>query len=341
MSPYVRSQISTLRGEGISIRDISERINISENTVKWTLKSDPRRDEGKSLKRIGRPIKYTERDTRRIIHFVQINPKSSYEDIRRSLHISLSHDTLGRILDSVGIKNWRAKGRPALESADAKVRNNWALTYNIWDVEWESIIFSDECSVERGKGGQREWVFRLPSQKWDKKMVQTYKKSTDISIMVWGAIWVGGRSDLVIMDRDEDTQGGGYSANSYLAVLEQEIPKCYTPGRVFMQDNASIHTAKKIVEWFENNAVILLDWPPYSPDMNPIEHVWAKMKEWIIKTYPELSTMGKSQQAYNTLARAIEEAWNALDQEYIDNMIRGMPRRLEALTKAKGWHTKY
>lgn len=79
-------------------------------------------------------------------------------------------------------------------------------------------------------------------------MVQTYRKSTDISIMVWGAIWLDGRSDLVIMKRDEESKGGGYSANSYLKVLEEEMPKCFEPGRVFMQDNASIHTAKKVIQ---------------------------------------------------------------------------------------------
>jgi hypothetical protein len=51
--------------------------------------------------------------------------------------------------------------------------------------------------------------------------------------------------------------------------------------------------------------------------------------------------MGKSQAAYNELARVIKEAWNAIDQEYINSLIEGMSRRLEALSIAKGWHTKY
>lgn len=40
------------------------------------------------------------------------------------------------------------------------------------------------------------------------------------------------------------------------------------------------------------------------------------MKEWICKHYPELSKIRKSPDIYDQLARAIEEAWNALDQEY-------------------------
>jgi transposase len=41
-----------------------------------------------------------------------------------------------------------------------------------------------------------------------------------------------------------------------------------------MQDNASIHTAKKVKDWFMGNGIITTDWPPYSPDLNPIEHAW-------------------------------------------------------------------
>jgi hypothetical protein len=40
-------------------------------------------------------------------------------------------------------------------------------------------------------------------------------------------------------------RGGGYTANSYLQVLNDEMPKCFELGWTFMQDNASIHSAKK------------------------------------------------------------------------------------------------
>lgn len=83
-----------------------------------------------------------------------------------------------------------------------------------------------------------------------------------------------------------------------------------------MQDNASIHTAKKAKKWSEEPAIPLLDWASYSPDMNPVERVWAKMEQWICKHHPELLNPGKSQEAYDQLAGATEEAWNALDQEY-------------------------
>ena len=78
--------------------------------------------------------------------------------------------------------------------------------------------------MERGAGARRTWVWRTPGQKWDKEMVNTYKKDKDISVMIWGAIWVGGRSDLYIMNRDEASKKQGYSARSYIEVLEDQLP---------------------------------------------------------------------------------------------------------------------
>jgi hypothetical protein len=57
--------------------------------------------------------------------------------------------------------------------------------------------------VERGAGAARHWVWRTPAQKWDSEMIQPTKTGMDISIMIWGAIMLGDRSDLVIMERGD------------------------------------------------------------------------------------------------------------------------------------------
>ena len=65
-------------------------------------------------------------------------------------------------------------------------------------------------------------------------MIETYKKGKDITAMIWGAIWIGGRSNVVIMERDRFAKKNGYTAASYIAVLEEEMPQWYEPGMVFM-----------------------------------------------------------------------------------------------------------
>jgi hypothetical protein len=55
--------------------------------------------------------------------------------------------------------------------------------------------------------------------------------------MVWGAIWLGGRSELVVMERDKEAPRQGYAANSYIAALDEGLIPIYTPGTIFQQDN--------------------------------------------------------------------------------------------------------
>jgi transposase len=78
---------------------------------------------------------------------------------------------------------------------------------------------------------------------------------------------------VVIIDRDPDSEKLGYTANSYLTILNDQMPQVWEPGMIFMQDNAYIYTAKKIKQWFKDEGILVMDWPPYSPDLNLIKHL--------------------------------------------------------------------
>ena len=121
-------------------------------------------------------------------------------------------------------------------------------------------MWSDECSVERGKEGEIVWVWGHSSDKWKPTHVETYKKGKGMRVMVSAAFWGNGeRLDLLILERDFESKKHGYSANSYLALLEDLVLPNYTDDLIFMQDNAPIHTARKVIAWFAEHSIRVTD----------------------------------------------------------------------------------
>ncbi|CEL11785.1 hypothetical protein ASPCAL14881 [Aspergillus calidoustus] len=160
--------------------------------------------------------------------------------------------------------------------------------------------------------------------------------------MVWASIWGGNRSDIVIMEADENSKRQGYSRFSYLKMLQEQLPTIWEPGLLFMQDNASIHTATVVKKWLNSEAIPLLEWPAISPDLNPIEHAWNRLKETISDIDLALAMYtGDQGELYKRYLDTIDTAWAKISQEYFDGLIESMPRRVKACIAARGWYTKY
>ena len=279
LSPFQRGQISGMKTNGATPTQISKRLKFPISTVRSTIGLEHLREDGASQRRSGRPLSYTPAEERRVLRHVRSNPKETYQQVIEACSLGCSKNTVKKILLKHGIKNWKCKRRPFLTPKNAAARLAWCKKHrHTTPEEWGTPMWSDECSVERGRGKRDEWAFRTPAQKWQPEMVQTYGTGKNMKVMVWGCFWDNGRTNLYIMDRDFESAKHGYSAESYLEVLEAEVAPTYTlleKGYKFMQDNASIHTAHKVRDWFKAHRILQLkDWPPYSPDLNPIEHIW-------------------------------------------------------------------
>ena len=77
-----------------------------------------------------------------------------------------------------------------------------------------------------------------------------------------------------------------------------------------------------------------MDWPPKSPDLNPIENLWSQLKRKMSKRVTNDTTL-------DDLAVLLVEEWNGLDQNFIRRLIESMRRRCQATIDANGGHTKY
>ena len=101
---------------------------------------------------------------------------------------------------------------------------------------------------------------------------------------------------------------------------------------IFMQDRAPCHKAMVILNFLKAENVTIMDWPPQSPDLNPIEYVW--------KTRGERSK-ARNPKTTEQLRNALQEDWNKITRQDLIKLISSCSRRCQIVIEAKGLHSKY
>ena len=151
----------------------------------------------------------------------RLHPKLTFNACRAFCDTKISNSHIKALCREANLSHWRAKKRPELLPHHAQARYDWSRVRAHWDAEkWCEYIQSDECSVERGTGQQQVWAFGYPCDKQKPEMVETYKSSKNIKVMIQGMFWGSGRSSLFIIDRDFESKKYRYLVNSYIKALD-------------------------------------------------------------------------------------------------------------------------
>jgi hypothetical protein len=175
------------------------------------------------------------------------------------------------------------------------------------------------------------WV-RDINQREPRTIKQTVKHG-DSSIMIWGCMTARGVGFMCRIEARLNKQG-------YLELLQDELQKTfeyYDLDRatiIFQQDNDSKHSRKLVQNWVSAQEFNVMDWPPQSPDLNPIEHLWAWMKI-------RLNRYDTPPSGILELWGRVQNIWNSFTAEKCETLVASMPERIQAVIDAKGWWTNY
>jgi transposase len=193
----------------------------------------------------------------------------------------------------------------------------------------ENVLFSDETQIQLFKS-YRTLVRRPRNQRYNPRYIITQVNRCP-SIMIWGGITAQGNAGIHIVP-----QGMHLNAVNYVQILENNLQLWF--GRhgcqIFQHDGAPCHQAKLVKTWLKDHQIELLEpWPGSSPDLNPIENCWVHLKRLICQSNPT---------SLKQLESDILNAWRLhITPEYCQSLIDSMPRRILAVIKARGKHTKY
>ncbi len=220
--------------------------------------------------------------------------------------------------------------KPLLNQRQRQKRLTWAVEKKNWTVaQWSKVLFSDEskCCISFGNQGPRVW--RKSEEAQNPCCLKSSVKFPQ-SVMIWAAMSSAGVGPLCFLKST-------VSAAIYQEILEHfmlpSADKLYGDADfIFQQDLAPAHTAKGTKSWFSDHGVTVLDWPANSPDLNPIENLWGIVKRKMRNKRPKNA---------DELKATVKETWASIPPQQCHKLITSMPRRIEAVIKAKGSPTKY
>ncbi len=215
--------------------------------------------------------------------------------------------------------------KPLLKQRQRQKRLTWAVEKNNWTVvQWSKVLFSDESKFCISFGNQGPRVWRKTGEAQNPCCLKSSVKFPQ-SVMIWAAMSSAGVGPLCFLKST-------VNAAIYQEMLEHfmlpSADKLYGDADlIFQQDLAPAHTAKGTKSWFNDHGVYCAWLAANSPDLNPIENLWGIVKRKMRDTRPNNA---------DDLKATIKATWASIQPQQCHKLITSMPRRIEAVIKAKG-----
>jgi transposase len=297
-----------------------------------------RADRPTPRKRGGRPPILTQAQVEELVEFVCASAKNrrmSFTQLAEVLEFGVKKQAIRTALLREGFHRRLAMRKPPISEKNQKLRLDWALEHVKWTMEqWYQILWTDETWITGGRH-TRTWVTRRPGEEWDPTCI-VEKHQRKKGWMFWGCFHGHTKGPGIFWEKD----WGSINKDSYQAhtvpIIHGYIEMMRRQGvyLVLMQDGAPGHAAGDTREDLRERGIVVIFWPPFSPDLNPIERVWHIMKNYLQDNYPE-------RMIYDALRAAVKDAWEKVGQHEFEELIKSMPDRCQAVIEANGLFTKY
>jgi DDE superfamily endonuclease len=327
-----------LDGRKVSEIFLSVKSKCTKRTVYRVVAEFQKKPPKKVKKRKKQPLrKVTSNMVRRMVRLLTIGKAHhSFRSVARLLGIHES--TVRDHMEGREIRCFKKTKRNLIPKVQQEKRQkccrNFRKSFRKSDIS--DMLFSDECYICVGKyfnhQNERCYGYSLELIRDEKKFREFPK--TALCAMVFGAVSRGGRSPLIVLK-------SGFSLNQYtykeecLIPMLQNLPYGMTAKTViFYQDKAPCHAARTVQSFLEEEMPCFVrngDIPPNSPDLNVLDYsIWSYLKERLNK-HGLISS-------FDRLKKILQEEWEAIPQQLIQDSIDSWLSRLRKVEKARGGH---
>ena len=304
-SQETRDRVKKKAEEGYTYEEIALFMDLPKSTVQSIIKPKYIKKGG-----VGKPKKIDSRMNNKLKRQINILKKNKERITSTKIknmnpELQVSKRTLQRALKNLGGKFKKQPQSPPLTELAQETRVKTCWDWYEKRVDFSKVIITDECRFSLdGPDNFQSWTFNPEDPSFHVK-----NPMQGGGVMVWAALLPDG-SLIISHIKDKCTK------EWYKNLLKKEVFPLlrakYRRSFRWQQDNAPCHTAKVIKQYLKKERVKLLEWPPYCPDISPIENVFHILKN-VIYDGPQFSRK-------ETLWCKIQEVVELFNRERKDQM---------------------
>jgi transposase len=313
-------------GPQLSIRAIAKELHCSRDTVQTWIEryqetGDVQDEEGRGRKR-----KTTEKEDLDIINIVKKQRTSTLADISTAMSrqgVDISLKTVQRRLNEQSLYKLQPLKKPLLSDTHRDNRLKWAKKNKKTD--WSKVIFTDETTISQFNKPKKVWRYKS-----EKVKAPTVKHSAKVH--VYGCFSEKGFGNIYCFTENLKAE---LLCTIYKKTLLSSARNFFGEDDnswKLQEDNDPKHTSGKAQKWRKDNNVKNISWPSQSPDLNPMENVWAVLKANISNYKPR---------SVKHLISIIKKEWKKLDSIFAENLVLSMKNRISLILANEGDHILY
>lgn len=243
-----------------SVCSIAKYTKISESTIRFWIRQ---LEKGVDIIEIkegrGRKRNLTQEDLDRIEEEVKADPYNA-SSRRLASEFEVNQSAMLTALHELDFEYKSIKPIPELTQEHKRLRLQFCEKIIKDPTQLHRIWFSDEmgCNLQMAK-----------KKVWTQEDIFYHETPKGQKLNVWASISYIGKTSLEIYTQN-------LTASVYNRIIDDhyyEMDRVNWRRWAFQQDKLPLHTASCMVTCFDEKAINVLDWPPYSPDFNPIENL--------------------------------------------------------------------
>lgn len=329
-SPAEKIKMIQMRESGAPCSEIARELQRDSKTVKlWLDRWDaeqsidvrPKSGAGRSLT--------TEEEANLIID-AQQNQYKTAPMLKEHFGFECTDRSIQNYLNRSDINSFKSPIKPAIVAVNREGRVSFAEVFKHWSVEdWKRVVFTDESSFYNQRSCSRRIWRRRGIEAAEEPVPTSYRR---FRINVWAAI---SYEKVEFVTRVSNN----FNSQKYLQLLQEVVPMTQNniANLIWMHDNVSFHRTECIEQYFEQNGVQKMRWPPQSPDLNPIENLWALISQ---KLNLMIDTYGNAKTPTELFERVVDCA-GEISPETFNNLYTSLPNRWKLVLEKNGGPTRY